>query len=70
MTPPAIKLVSDTVSVREAAARFGISKTLAYELAKAGRPLTKGVPILKFGSDARPVYRVSKRAIDRALGGS
>lgn len=57
----------DTVGLLEAARQFGISYELAKRLAREERPLTKGVRILKFGNAARPVYRVSKQAIQAAL---
>lgn len=58
---------SDTVSLLDAARRFGIGKSMAYDLAKRGADLTEGVRILKFGTAGRPVYRVSKAQIDAVL---
>jgi excisionase family DNA binding protein len=49
-----------TLTVEEAAARLGISRTLAYELARAGR---LPVPVLRLG---RRVV-VSRMALDRVL---
>ena len=49
-----------TLTVEEAAARLGISRTLAYELARTGR---LPVPVLRLG---RRVL-VSKLALERVL---
>jgi len=49
-----------TLTVEEAAARLGISRTLAYELARAGR---LPVSVLRLG---RRVV-VSRMALDRVL---
>jgi excisionase family DNA binding protein len=49
-----------TLTVEEAAARLGISRTLAYELARDGR---LPVPVLRLG---RRVV-VSRMALDRVL---
>lgn len=58
---------SETVSLLVAARRFGIGKSMAYDLAKRGVDLTDGVRILRFGTTSRPVYRVSKAQIDAVL---
>ena len=49
-----------TLTVEEAAARLGISRTLAYELARTGR---LPVPVLRLG---RRVL-VSRQALERVL---
>lgn len=54
----------ETVSVEAAARRLGLSRSLAYELARTGE-LCRGVPVLRFG--ARKLV-VPRRAIDAALG--
>ena len=58
---------SETVSLIEAARRFGIGQSMAYVIAQRGGELTAGVKILRFGSAGRPVYRVSKAQIDAVL---
>jgi excisionase family DNA binding protein len=50
-----------TMTVEEAAARLGISRTLAYELAREGR---LPVPVIRLG---RRVV-VSRLALERVLG--
>lgn len=54
---------ADTLSLPEAARRFGISERTARNLAKTGQ-LCEGVPVLRLGS--RLV--VSKAQVDRVLG--
>jgi excisionase family DNA binding protein len=49
-----------TLTVEEAAARLGISRTLAYELARTGR---LPVPVLRLG---RRVL-ISRHALERVL---
>ena len=51
-----------TLTVEEAAARLGISRTLAYELAKTGR---LPAPVIRLGR--RLV--VTRRALERVLAG-
>lgn len=58
---------TDTMSLTEACEAFGISKSMGYRIARRSGELTKGVPILKFGTDTRPVYRVSRAAVEAAL---
>jgi hypothetical protein len=58
---------SDTVSLLDGAARLGVSKSMAYRLASAGKPLCEGVNIIRFGVGDRPVYRVSVAQIDAVL---
>jgi hypothetical protein len=54
----------ETVSVEAAAKRLGLSRSLAYDLARQGS-LGEGIPVLRFG--ARKLV-VPRRAIDAALG--
>jgi hypothetical protein len=54
----------ETTDVVTAARRLGISRGLAYKLAKTGQ-LVDGVPVLKAGDDR---YVVPTAALDRALG--
>lgn len=57
-------LETPTLALTEAAPWFGIGKTVAYELARRGEPLTDGVPILKVGGS----YRVPTARLLIALG--
>jgi hypothetical protein len=54
----------ETVSVEAAAKRLGLSRSLAYGLARQGS-LAPNIPVLRFG--ARKLV-VPRRAIDAALG--
>jgi hypothetical protein len=53
----------ETVSVEVAAARLGLSRSKAYELAREEGRLHEGVPVLRFGRK----MSVPVRAIDRVL---
>jgi hypothetical protein len=55
---------SETTDIPTAAQRLGISRGLAYKLAKTGL-LAPGVPVLAIGDDR---YAVPTVALDRALG--
>ncbi len=55
---------SETVSVEIAAARLGLSRSKAYELARQQDTLAAGVPVLRFGRK----LAVPVRALDRVLG--
>ena len=53
----------ETVSVEIAAARLGLSRSKAYELAREQGFLYRGVPVLRFGRK----MAVPTRALDRVL---
>ena len=62
MTPTDVR--RETTDIMTAARRLGISRSLAYQLARTGQ-LVDGVPVLKAGEDR---YVVPTAALDRALG--
>lgn len=55
---------SETCTIEDAAARLGISRSKAYELARTEGSLGNGIPILRFGRK----MAVPVPALDRALG--
>lgn len=55
-----------TVSLPEAARMLGVSKSTAYDTAKATGELTPGVPVIKVGSR----YVISMAHLRQTLGGS
>jgi excisionase family DNA binding protein len=52
----------ETVSVEAAAKRLGLSRSLAYQLARQGA-LAPGIPVLRFGRK----LAIPARALDRLL---
>jgi predicted site-specific integrase-resolvase len=55
----------ETTDIMTAAQRLGISRSLAYQLARTGWLVEGSVPVLRAGSDR---YVVPTAALDRALG--
>lgn len=53
----------ETCSIEDAAARLGLSRTKAYELARTENSLGTDIPVLRFGRK----LAVPVRAIDRVL---